>query len=272
MRHRRLSFAFGLALASTALLVATPAAPGATKIVGAASVNKMLRGIPQQGIELGKTDAAVTLVAFVEPQCPGCGIWSRDELPGVISRYVRPGKIRIEYRGLSFVGSDSDGLLALAQAAGEQNKLWNVAELEYANQGSENSGYADRAYLEAIAKAVPGLDVKKAFAFMSSSKVAARIAQARALFDQYGLNQSPSFLIGKTGDEQNMTVMANTSGQGLYSSVDDALAGNPVPAKSSGLPAWAIVLIVIAGTALLGSVIATVARLSKRPSATPPAS
>jgi protein-disulfide isomerase len=267
----RRSLALGVALLAAALLVAVGAAPGATEITGADSVNAMLQGVPQQGIELGKPDAPVTLVAFVEPQCPGCGIWSRDELPGVISRYVRPGKIRIEYRGLSFVGSDSDGLLALTQAAGEQNKLWNVAELEFANQGSENSGYADRAYLEAIAKAVPGLDVKKAFALMGSSKVAARIAQARALFDQYGINQSPSFLIGKTGDEQNMTVMADTDGKGLYRSIDNALAGKPVKARSKSLPAWAIALIVMAGAAALWGAIGVAVSRSKRPSAPPPA-
>jgi protein-disulfide isomerase len=135
LRHKRLSFALVAALAITASLVASQAAAGATKIVGAGSVEAMLQGIPQQGIELGKPAAPLTLVEFVEPQCPGCGIWARNELPGLIKRYVRLGKIRIEYRGLSFIGADSNGLLTLVQAAGEQNKLWNVAELEYANQG-----------------------------------------------------------------------------------------------------------------------------------------
>jgi len=271
LRLKGLSLALGLTLAVAGLIVATPTASGATKIVGAAAVNKMLRGVPQQGIELGKPDAPVTLVEIVEPQCPGCALWARDELPNVISRYVRSGKVRIEYRGVSFLGSDSNGLLALAQAAGEQNKLWNFVELAYMNQGAEGSGYADRAYLTAVAKTVRGLNVKKAFAGMSSSAVSTRIAQAQALFDQYGIKGTPSLLIGKTGDEQNMTVMANMYGQSLYSSIDDALAGNPVPAKSPGLPAWAIVLVIMAGTAALGGVIAVLARLTERRSAPPPA-
>jgi hypothetical protein len=78
-------------------------------------------------------------------------------------------------------------------------------------------------------------------------------------------------LIGKTGDEKNMTVMANMYGQGLYSSIDDALAGKAVSAKSPSLPAWAIVLIIMAGTAALGGVIAALARLSERRSTPPPA-
>lgn len=270
MSHRRLSLALCAPLVFAALFVAAGAAPGATKIVGAAAANKMLRGVPQQGIELGKPNAPITLVEIVEPQCPGCAEWARDELPGVISRYVRSGKVRIEYRGVSFLGSVSDSLLELAQAAGEQNKLWSFVELAYANQGAEGSGYADQAYLAAVAKAVRGLNVKKAFADMSSSAVSARIAQAQALFDQYGINETPSLLIGKTGDEEKMTVMANLYGQGLYDSIDDALAGEPVSAKSPGLPAWAIVLIAMAGTAALGGVIAVLARLTEKRSTPPP--
>ncbi len=271
MRHRRLSFALAAAAVLAALLVVAGAASATTSIVGADSVNTMLRGIPQQGIELGNPDAPVTLVEFVEPQCPGCALWSRDELPGVISRYVRSGKIRIEYRGLSFVGADSQALLTLAQAAGEQDKLWNVVELEYANQGGENSRYADHAYLAAIAGAVPGLDVEQAFARASSNAVVARIDRAKALSDQYGVDQTPSLLIGRSGDEQNMTLMADTWGQGLLNSIDDALAGRPVQARSPGLPAWAIALIAMAGVAALSGAIGVAVRLSQRSSAPPPA-
>ncbi len=271
MRHRRLSFAFGAALLIATFFVATEAASGATEIAGAGSVNRMLRGVPQQGIELGKPDAPVTLVEIAEPQCPFCAKWARDELPGLVSRYVRRGKIRIEYRGLSFIGSDSDGLLALAEAAGIQNKLWNVVELEYANQGGEGSGYADPAYLTAVARAVPGLDVKKVFADARSSKVRAPINEANALSEQYQINSTPSLLIGQTGNEQNMTVMADIGGRGLYKSIDDALKGKPVKARSGDLAPWAIVLIVVLGTAALSGAIGIAVRLSRRPSDTPPA-
>jgi protein-disulfide isomerase len=271
VRQKGLSFALTAALGIAALLLAAETASGAPKIAGAAAVEAMLQGIPQQGIELGKPSAPVTLIEIVEPQCPGCELWSRTQLPGVISRYVRTGKIRIEYRGLSFLGPDSSGLLQLAQAAGEQNKLWNVVELEYANQGAEGSGYATHAYLTAIAKAVPGLDLSRAFAQTTSGAVAARIEQARTFAQQYGINSTPTLAIRKTGDDKNVTVMANTSGQGLYDAINDALAGKPVPAKSKGFPAWAIVLVIIAGTAALSGAISLAVRLSKRSSAPPPA-
>jgi protein-disulfide isomerase len=271
LRPKKLSLALCAALGFATLLVAAQTAPGAAKIAGSGSINKMLQGIPQQGIVLGKPDAPITLIEFVEPQCPGCGEWARTELPGVIKRYVRTGKIKLEYRGLSFIGSDSKGLLTLAQAAGEQNKLWYAVELEYLTQGKEGSGYADQVYLNQVAKAVPGLDIAKAFALTNSSKVLARINEAQALSKKYQINETPSFVIGKTGERQNMTVMANGWGQGLYSSIDDALAGKPVAAKSPGVPAWAIVLIVMAGVAVLSGAIAVLVRRSERHSAPPPA-
>jgi protein-disulfide isomerase len=252
VRQKGLSFALTAALGIAALLLAAETASGAPKIAGAAAVEAMLQGIPQQGIELGKPSAPVTLIEIVEPQCPGCELWSRTQLPGVISRYVRTGKIRIEYRGLSFLGPDSSGLLQLAQAA-------------------EGSGYATHAYLTAIAKAVPGLDLSRAFAQTTSGAVAARIEQARTFAQQYGINSTPTLAIRKTGDDKNVTVMANTSGQGLYDAINDALAGKPVPAKSKGFPAWAIVLVIIAGTAALSGAISLAVRLSKRSSAPPPA-
>jgi protein-disulfide isomerase len=257
-------------LAVSALFVATSAAPGATRLVGVAGVNKMLQGVPQHGIELGKPNAPVTLVEFVEPQCPGCGLWARDQLPGVIARYVRSGKVRLEYRGLSFISADSTNLLELAQAAGEQNKLWNVVELGYANQGQESSGYIDQAYLAAIAKAVPGLDAKKAFAQVRSSKIKASIAKADALSKQYKINLTPSLAIGRTGSTKKMTVMAKTNGQGLYDSIDAALAGKPIAARKSGFPAWAIALIAMAVAFVISSAIGLISRSRRHPSALHP--
>ena len=101
------------------------------------SVNAMLSGIPQKGIELGSPKAKLTMVEFADPQCPACGDFSRTTLPAIIQDYVRTGKLRIEYQGQSFVDSfvangpkDSERMLRLAQAAGLQNKLWNVGVRE----------------------------------------------------------------------------------------------------------------------------------------------
>jgi protein-disulfide isomerase len=60
-------------------------------------------------------------------------------LPVLIHDYVREGKLRIVFRGLTFIGPDSEKALRAALAAGEQNRLWHVVDLFYRHQGPENS-------------------------------------------------------------------------------------------------------------------------------------
>jgi protein-disulfide isomerase len=177
------------------------------------SVNEMLRGIPQKGIELGNPKAKLTMVEFADPQCPACGDFSRNTLPTIIQDYVRTGKLRIEYQGQHFLDSsggprDSERMLRLAQAAGLQNKLWNVVELEYENQGTENTGYATDPLLRGIVKAVPGLDVNEVFAKWNTSAVVPNMDTAKALANKaFKTLYTPSFLLGSTGSKSTVTIV-----------------------------------------------------------------
>ncbi len=115
--------------------------PAATFDSGATA--RLLDGIPQEGAVLGRPDAPATLVEDGDVQCPYCAAWASGALPELVRDYVRPGKLRIEFRGLAFVGPESDTGLRAALAAGEQRKLWNVVDLLYQNQGPETR-LADR--------------------------------------------------------------------------------------------------------------------------------
>src|SRR5262245_29370562 len=85
----------------------------------------MLDGIPQSGIYLGKPTAPVRLVEFADLQCPFCREYSLQTLPHLVQDYVRDGKVRMEFRNLSFIGDDSVTAGRAAAAAGQQNRLWN---------------------------------------------------------------------------------------------------------------------------------------------------
>ena len=106
-----------------------------------------------------RADAPVTLVEYADLQCPYCAQWASTALPHLVRNYVGTGKLRIEFRGLAFIGPDSDEALRAALAAGRQDRLWNVVELLYANQSPENSGWASEELIHRIANSVvPGLD------------------------------------------------------------------------------------------------------------------
>ena len=80
---------------------------GAGDPSGVGETAALLRGIPQHGTTLGSPNAPVRLVEYADLQCVYCGAWARDVFPTLVRRYVRTGKVQLEFRGLAFVGNDS---------------------------------------------------------------------------------------------------------------------------------------------------------------------
>jgi protein-disulfide isomerase len=183
-----------------------------------------LSGIPQKGIDLGNPNAKVTMIEVTDPQCPYCGEYARDTFPSLVDKYVRTGKVRFEYAGVAFIGPDSESLLRLAYAASFQNKLWDVIELEFARQGTENSGYATDAFLKSIANSVPGLNAKKALSTANTNAVVPLINASQALAQKdLGENLStPSFIIERKGAKAEAIVGAQPLST-FTSAIDSAL-------------------------------------------------
>lgn len=205
-----------LALGSTDSSQAPPT------VTGAARVAALLNGIPQQGTTLGSPKAPVTLVEFADPQCPYCGVWARDTLPTVVTRYVRPGKVLLVFEGMAFVGPDSLTALRTALAAGRQNRFWNVLELLFENQGSENTGWITEPLLRSIGEAVPGLDTDRMLADRSSAAVDAEIRQAGSVARQAGVSSTPTFAVGRTGGSVRIVHVTSLTPSGLIPALDSA--------------------------------------------------
>lgn len=88
----------------------------------APAVQSLFAGIPQQGAVIGSPMARVTLVEYADLQCPYCGKWARETLPVLIKEYVRTGKLRIVFKGLAFLGPDSEKALRAVIVAGRQGR------------------------------------------------------------------------------------------------------------------------------------------------------
>ena len=137
--------AVAAALAAASLIGSSPGKSEATRPPMSAATpavrDELFRGVLQDGITLGSPKAPVTLVEFADLQCPYCADWARDALPTIVQEYVSTGRVRVVFRGLSFVGEQSDTALRAALAAGEQDRLWDVVHGLYLHQGAENSGW-----------------------------------------------------------------------------------------------------------------------------------
>jgi protein-disulfide isomerase len=188
-------------------------------VSGESAIAEQLGGIPQSGITLGKSDAPITIVEYGDLQCPICANFSNTVLPTVVQDYIRTGKARLQFRNISFIGADSPRLAQMAAAAGEQNKLFDFIELVYANQGEENSGYATDDYLKKIGGAVPGLDVAKALAARSSTKVSDQLTQAEQLAQTNAVTGTPTLFVGRSGQTPTQVQTADllTTLKGLSS-------------------------------------------------------
>lgn len=212
-RNRRLGMlGIALGIAAVVVIVAVVVSSGGSSSKDKAPVRKqgevvpgqrfsaaLLAGIPQNGIQLGKPGAPLTLVQFEDLQCPFCRAYTVDEFPAIVRNYVRTGKVKIEFRNFTFIGQESVTAGRYASAAGRQNRLWNFVDLFYLNQGEENSGYVTQDFLAKLLRAVPGLDVAKAQADAKASLSVQGMKQANSLADQRGIDATPSFLLGRSG-------------------------------------------------------------------------
>jgi protein-disulfide isomerase len=158
------------------------------------STESLFTGIAQNGITLGNPQAKVTIYEFADLQCPFCRQYTTTVFPQLVNKYVKPGKVKMVWRNLTFIGPDSVTAARAASAAGTQNKLWDFADLFYKNQGTENTGYVTDKFIEQIATNA-AIDVNKLKADQSSPIVEQQLGEAQNLAQQYGINSTPSFLI-----------------------------------------------------------------------------
>jgi protein-disulfide isomerase len=182
-----------------------------------------LDGIPQDGSVLGGPGAKVTLIEYADLQCPACRYYSEKVFPSVVNEYVRPGKVKAEFRGYPFLGSDSLKAERFILAAGLQNRLWQLAEALYRNQGSENSGWLTADLVRRLASEIPGLDVDKLFADAESDTVEREAEAARDDAEAAGILGTPSFFI-QIGDEDPYYIQVGLDVTQLRAALDDALA------------------------------------------------
>jgi protein-disulfide isomerase len=209
-RTRRRLWVLGGAVAAAVVVVAaiviatsggssTPKKQAGEKVAGQKATASLLAGVPQKGIVLGNPKAPVTFVEFADLQCPFCREYTTTVMPSLIRSYVATGKMKMEFRNVAFIGTDSVRAAQMAAAVGQQNKLWTYVDLFYANQQTENSGYVTDDFLRKIGTGVAGLDVSKAMANRSAATIQSELQQAQQLWQSNGFTGTPSFLLGRTG-------------------------------------------------------------------------
>ncbi|GIU93887.1 MAG: hypothetical protein KatS3mg012_0344 [Gaiellaceae bacterium] len=221
--RRAVGLAFGLAVAAAAAIIAIAllAQSGDEDRSGPASD---LSGIPQDGMFLGNPDAEVLLIEYADLQCPFCAEYSTQVFPTLVAEYVRPGTVRMELRGLAFLGPDSEKALRFVVAAGLQDHAWELQEALYRSQGEENSGWVTDELVRELASGIAGLDVDRLFEDAQSAEVTARIREMARQGQVDGVPGTPTFFV-KIGDDDPYLIQVPLEPDPFRAALDDALRG-----------------------------------------------
>jgi protein-disulfide isomerase len=163
-----------------------------------ASVTSLLSGIPQSGAQLGNPNAPVTMVYYGDLQCPICREFTvSGGLSPLIRNEVKQGKVKIVYKSFETATRDPSVFKTqqvAALSAGMQKRFWDYAELFYHEQGAEGSGYVTDAYLQNLAKQVPGLNLTQWESNRNNSTLTNQVASDEQSGTTAGVQGTPTLV------------------------------------------------------------------------------
>jgi protein-disulfide isomerase len=150
------------------------------------------------GEALGPASAPVVIQLYSDFQCPACKSFVMQLLPALVNDFVKPGTLRIEARDLDFLGrtqpNESLEVAAGAACAAEQDRYWQFHDFAFWNQGRENVGDHDAAFIARIAGAA-GVDVTAWNACLARDDVRPPIdAQTKAAVAA-GISSTPTLMV-----------------------------------------------------------------------------
>ena len=172
--------------------------------------NRMRVAPPQQAVldlgnrpSRGETTAKLTLVEFLDYQCPYCGQFSRETMPQLDKEYIQTGKVRYVAMNLPLVGIHKSAFKAAeaADCAGEQGKFWEMHDRLFANQQIIDQW---KSHAQAV-----GLDISEFEKCLDGGRQAAQIRSDIAEAQKAGLTGTPAFFLAYT-DPKSTTIKTVT--------------------------------------------------------------
>jgi protein-disulfide isomerase len=132
--------------------------------------------------------------------------------------------VRIVFRGLAFLGPDSELALRTVIAAGAHDRLWNLVDELYRRQGSENSGWVGDELAPAAAVA-GGLTGAPSTAAPGTGQPTARSNANARVARAAGVQGTPTFELGRTGGRLALLPLGSLAADGMRQALDAALRG-----------------------------------------------
>lgn len=149
---------------------------------------------------IGDPNAPVVMAVWFDYQCPFCKQYELSTIKGLNETYVKEGKLKIVFKDFQFLGPDSTDTALFARAVWEaypdRFHAWYQAVMTA--QDEEHGGFGNLASVKELTGTVPGIDVAKVEALLNANKAKyeAAIAADRAEGQSFGINSTPSTIVG----------------------------------------------------------------------------
>jgi protein-disulfide isomerase len=183
----------------------SPAAPASPVSVDGAAID-------------GDRAARVAIIEYSDFQCPYCGAFARDTLPGLQEKYIKTGRAFLAFRHLplsfhKFAGSAAIG----AECAGRQGKFWPMHDRLFLQQAQLEPQRLIKDAQEL------GLDVSS-FDECLGSNVRDRVSADAASAKVLGISGTPTFLVGSVLSAGQVRVSTVLTGAQTLDQFDAALS------------------------------------------------
>lgn len=150
------------------------------------------------GDVLGSDSAPVVLELYSDFQCPACRMFVIQQLRRLVTEFVEPGVLRIEARDIAFLGrgtpNESIELAAGARCAAEQDRYWQFHDYVFWNQGRENRGDHDAAFIGQVAGAA-GLEPSAFETCIARQDVRATVRSDTSSAAARGIDSTPTLVV-----------------------------------------------------------------------------
>lgn len=141
---------------------------------------------------LGRADAKVTLVEFLDPACETCAQFY-PEVKRMLA--ANPERLRLVMRHVPF-HPGSEGVVALLEAARLQDKYWEALEALFRAQARWVQNHrAQPETAQAIVEAVPGIDAVRLRTDSARADVRERVAQDLADAKALKVTKTPEYFV-----------------------------------------------------------------------------
>lgn len=153
---------------------------------------------------LGNADAPITVIEFSDYQCPFCERFFSGTLSALKKEYIDSGKVRYVFRDfpLDSIHQNARKAAEAAHCAGEQGKYWEMHDALFTNQRTlmvEN--------LKGFARNL-GLESEDFNECLDQGRYAKTVSDHQAAGSAVGVTGTPSFFIGKTGEDGSIEAIS----------------------------------------------------------------